>query len=119
MPSAKIYRFPRPFRHRSVPSAPLRYATRPYSRPDAGGFGLLLIVTLLVAFLYLTGAVSVARHDALYAALLAAVWSLYFIHDKLLRTRLGLLLRRAGRLLLLAAVASFFGGIYWLILTSG
>jgi len=77
------------------------------------------MVTLLAAFFYLSGAVGVARHDALYASLLTVIWSLYFAHDKLLRTRLGPLLIRAGRLLLFAGLAGFFGGIYWLILASG
>ncbi len=78
---------------------------------------MLLLVTIPAAFLYLTGAVNVARHDTLYTALLAAVWGFYFIHDKLLRIRvLGPLLIGAGRLLLFLGIAGFFGGIYWLIL---
>jgi len=60
-----------------------------------------------------------ARHDSRYAALLAMVWGAYFTSDKLLGTRLGPLLVRAGRLLLLAGVVSFFGGVYWLILAHG
>ncbi|HWG42674.1 MAG TPA: hypothetical protein VN688_07800 [Gemmataceae bacterium] len=114
MSSAKIYHFPRSARRRPVP-LPVRYAARPYSRPGASGFALLLMVTLVAAFLYLSGAADVARHDVLYAALLAAVWGLYFMNDKLLRTRVGSLLARVGQFLLLAG---FFGGIYWLIRTS-
>ena len=79
----------------------------------------MLCVTIPVTFLYLSGAVDVARHDAIYASLLAAVWGVYFVQDKLLRTRLGPLLVRVGQLLVLAGVAGFFGGIYWLILASG
>src|SRR5581483_3897751 len=122
MPSARIYRFPRAFRGRPVPSrpAPARTAARRYPSPAAGGFTLLLFLTIPAAFLYLSGAAGVARHDSLYAALLAAVWGFYFIHDKLLRIRvLGPLLVRAGRLLLLAGVAGFVGGIYWLIFSKG
>ena len=96
-----------------------RHVARPHSRPEAGGFCLLLFVTIPAALLYLSGAVDVARHDALYASLLAAVWGVYFLQDRLLRTRLGPLLMRVGQLLVLAGVAGFFGGIYWLILASG
>jgi hypothetical protein len=115
---AKIINFPKAARRRPIPQppAPVRYIIRPYSHPDAGGFGLLLFVTIPAAFLYLSGAVDVARHDTLYASLLVVVWGLYFFHDKLLQTRLVPLLMRIGRLLLLAGVAGFFGGIYWLIL---
>jgi len=73
-------------------------------------------LTIPAAFLYLSGAVDVARHDTLYASLLAVVWGLYFFNDKLLQTRLGPPLIRAGRFLLFSGVAGFFGGIYWLIL---
>ena len=117
--TAKIYRFPKPLRRRPVPPAPLRYAARPDSRPNAGGFSLLFFLTIPAAALYLSGAVNVARHDTLYTALLAALWGLYFLHPPLLRLPVvGPLLVRAGRLLLLAGVAGFFGGIYWLILFS-
>lgn len=113
---AKIISFPRAARRR--PPAPVLYAARPYSRPDAGGFTLLFCLTIPAVFLYMSGAVNVARHDRLYASLLAVVWGLYFFHDKLLQTRLGPALVRIGRLLLFAGVAGFFGGIYWLILFS-
>lgn len=116
MPSAKIYRFPRPFRSRPFP-LPVSYAARPYSRTNAGGFALLLLVTLPAASLYLSGAVDVARHDALYATLLAAVWGFYFTSDKLLRTRLGPLLMRAGRIVPPAAAICFFGFVLWLVLS--
>jgi len=117
MPSARIYHFPRAARRRSIPPVPPRYAARPYCRPDPGGFALMCFLTVPAASLYLSGAVDVTRHDALYTALLAAVWGIYFLHDQLLRTRLGPLLIRTGRLLLIAALAGFFGGIYWLIFT--
>jgi hypothetical protein len=65
----------------------VRTAARQYPRPAGGGFTLLFFLTVPAAFLYLSGAAGVARHDTLYAALLAAVWSFYFIHDKLLRIR--------------------------------
>jgi len=121
MPSAKIIRFPRAGRRRIVPQppAPGRYASGQYSHSNAGGFPLLFFATIVAAFLYLSGAADVARHDVLYAALLAAVWGLYFSCDKLLRTRLGPLLMQTGRLLLLGGIAGFFGGIYWLIFRNG
>lgn len=78
---------------------------------------MLLFLTMPLISLYLSGAVKIARHDALYAALLAAVWSGYFTHDGLLRTRLAPLLVRAGQLMLLAGVAGFFGFVYWIVLT--
>jgi hypothetical protein len=82
------------------------------------GFGGLLLLTLVGAFLYLSGAAGIARHDALYAALLATFWGAYLIQIPLLRTRiLGSLLRAAGKLLLPAGVVAFFGVIYWLILS--
>jgi hypothetical protein len=116
MPSAKIIRFPKPFRRRPVPPAPVRYASRPYPRRDAGGFVVLCALTFPAAFGYLSGAVDVARRDTLYATLLSAVWGFYFLHPPLLRIRvLGPLLVLAGRLLLLAAVIGFSGGVYWLI----
>lgn len=81
---------------------------------------MLLFVTIPAAFLYLSGAAHVARHDGLCMVLLAAVWGFYFLHDKLLQLRvLGPLLVRAGRLLLLAGLAGFFGCIYWLIFRNG
>ena len=118
---AKIIHFPRAARRRLVPQlpAPGRYASGRYPRSNAGGFALLFFSTIMAAFLYLSGAANVVRHDVLYAALLAAVWGVYFSSDKLLRTRLGPLLMQAGRLLVLAGIAGFFGGIYWLILTHG
>jgi hypothetical protein len=97
------------------PPEPVRYIIRPRRWDHSGGFGLLLFATILAAFLYLSGALDVARHDALYTALLAAVWSFYFIHDKLLRTRLGPVLMRMGQFLLVAGLAGCFGGIFWLI----
>ena len=119
MCSARIINFPRARRRRPIPPppAPVRYVIRPRSWVHSGGFSLLLFVTIPVAFLYLSGAVNVERHDALYAAMLAAVWGFYFASGKLLRTRLGPLLVRAGQFMLLAGVAGFFGFVYWLILT--
>lgn len=117
MPSAKIYYLPRTARRRPIASEPPRYAVRPNSRAGVSRFGQLLMVTLLGAFLYLTGAANVARHDALYAALLAAAWGFYFFHDRLLRTRLGPLLMLAGQLLPPAAAVSFFGFVLWLVLS--
>jgi|SRR5579884_1696261 len=121
--SAKIYRFPKVRRWRPAPPrppAPAPYCVRQREWVHASGFGLLLSLTLPAAFLYLSGAVDVGRHDTLYAALLAAVWGFYFLHPPLLRVRvLGPLLIVAGRLLLLATVIGFFGGIYWIILRNG
>jgi hypothetical protein len=114
--SAKIYRFPKPFRRQATPVVPVFFVNRPHTWVHCGGFGSLLSATIPIAFLYLSGAITVARHDGLYAALLAGVWGFYFLHDRLLRIRvLGPLLIGVGRLLLFAAVAGFFGGIYWLI----
>ena len=120
MCSAKIINFPRARLRRSVPlpPGPVRHTARSSSRRNAGGFILLLFVTIPTAFLYLSGAVKVARHDDLYAALLATVWGFYFVHEPLLRIRvLGPLLVRAGQLSLLASVAGFFGLVYWIVLT--
>ena len=78
---------------------------------------MLLMLTLPVAFLYLSGAIAVPRCDILYAVLLSAIWGFYFIHDRLLETRIGPVLEWAGLLLALAALIGFFGGIYWLIFT--
>ena len=116
MPSAHIYPFPRAFRRRPTPPAPF-YAASWRSPFHSGGFALLWAATLVAAFLYLFGAAGLARHDTLYALLLATVWGLYFFHVPLLRTRIGPLLRRGGQLLLIASAVGFFGGIYWLILT--
>lgn len=117
MPSAKIINFPKAARRRPPP-APLRYGTRSYTRRDAGGFAFMITLTVPAAFLYLSGAVNVARHDALYTVLLIAVWGIYFIHPLLLRLPvLGSLLVGAGRLMLFAGVAGFFGGLYWLVLS--
>lgn len=113
MCSAKIINFPRARRRRPVPPAPVRHS----SRPNAGGFTLLFFLTIPAAFVYLSRAVNVARHDALYAALLVAIWGFYFTHDRLLRTRLGPLLVRIGRLLLIVTIAGFFGFVYWIVLT--
>ena len=120
MPSARIYHFPRAARRRSAPPrppAPLRSTPHHYAQRRSLGFSLLLVATLVSAFFYLSGAASLTRHDARYIVLLVAVWVFYFLHDFLLATRLGPLLVLAGRLLLIASVVGFFGGIYWLILT--
>ena len=116
MPTAKIINFPRSARRRPVPQPPtIGRAARPSSRSDAG-FALLLIVTLLAACLYLTGAVRVARHDALYSLLLVAVWNAYILYPSLLRIPvLGPLLAWAVQFLLIAGIPGFFGGIYALI----
>lgn len=121
MPSARIYRFPLSARRRPVPplsstAAPVRYIIRRTSTAT-GGFTLLFLLTLPAAFLYLSGVAGLSRHDACYAALLAAVWGGYFLHERLLRSRLGPLLTWAGRLLLLALTAGCFGGLYWLVLS--
>jgi hypothetical protein len=112
MRSVKIATYP-PAGQR--PPSPRRSAP-----PRAAGFAPLLWATLAAAAGYLSGTAGLARHDVLYAALLVAIWSFYFGLDVLLRTRrIGPLLRWAGRLLLLAVVFGFFGGVYWLILTHG
>jgi hypothetical protein len=116
MPSARILNFPRSARRRPVPPPATRsHAARPSSRSDAG-FGLLLIVTLLASWFYLTGVVHLARHDALYTLLLVAVWNAYLFYPSLLRVPvLGPLLAQAVQLLLIAGIVGFFGGIYALI----
>jgi len=115
MPSARIYHFPHAGHWRPFPPRPPGDVSRPQ---PTGGFGLLLRATLVTAFLYLSGAVSVARHDILYAGLLAAVWGLYFASGPLLRTRLlGPALARAGQVFGIAAAVTFFGFIYWLVLS--
>lgn len=118
MPSARILPFASSVRLRLQPDATVRLvlAPRPACRPE--GFGPLLVVTLLLAFLYLTRVAEEARHDGLYGAALAAVWGFYFFHDRLLRVRvLGPLATLAGRLLPPAAVVSFFGFVLWLVLS--
>ena len=119
MSTARIIHFPRAARRRSVPQprVPVRSAARRSSRSSTAGFGLLLFVTMAVAFLYLSGALHVTRHDSLYAALLALVWGVYFTSGKWLRTPLGRLLRLAGQLLVLGGLASFFGFVLWLVLS--
>lgn len=117
MCSAKIINFPRARRRRPVPPAPVCHSARRSFRPTGVGFTVLSFLSIVGAFVYLSGAVKIARHDALYAALLAAVWSVYFTHDKLLRTRLGPLVARIGQLSLIAGVAGFFGFVYWIVLT--
>ena len=121
MPSAKVYPFPRVARRRPVPPLtlpPVRYAVRPQTHPDGRVFGLLLFATLLAACLYLSGVSGVERHDALYGALLAAVWLLFFAYEPLLRTRvLGPILARAGQVFVAIAGLLFFGFLYWLILS--
>ena len=114
MSSAKIYTFP----HAARRPAPLRALPRRSAPPRSAGFVLLLWITLLAVFLYLSGLAGWAKHDGLYAVLLTVVWGFYFAHDKLLRVRvLGALLRLAGRVVLLGSVVGFFGGIYWLVFT--
>ena len=117
--SARIYRFPRSFRGR--PGLPPERRARYRGRWDhADGFAVLLPATLVAVFFYLSGAGGMARHDRLYAALLVAIWGVYFFHPALLRVRvLGPLLIAAGRVLVLAGLAGFFGGIYWLIFSHG
>jgi hypothetical protein len=98
----------------------VRRVIRRHDGTQGLGYSLLLLATLTGAFAYLTGAAGVARHDGLYAVLLAAVWGLYLAHPLLLRTRrLGPLLALAGRALLLGGGAAFFGLVYWLILSHG
>jgi hypothetical protein len=116
MPTAKIINFPRSARRRPVtPLATKSHATRRSSRSDTG-FGLLLIVTLLASWFYLTGVVHLARHDALYTLLLVAVWNAYILYPSLLRIPvLGPLLAWAVQFLVIAGIVGFFGGIYRLI----
>jgi hypothetical protein len=100
------------------PPAPFRCVIRPYAHIDGGAFGLLLLATLLLACLYLSGAAGVERHDALYGALLAIVWGFFFAYEPLLKTRvLGPILARAGQAFVAAAGLLFFGFLYWLILS--
>ena len=101
-----------------LPPEPIRYIIRLDASCRAAGFGLLLVTTLVATFLYLTELVSVVRHDALYAALLAAAWSCYFASGQVLRTRrLGPALASAVRALAALALILFFGFVYWLVLT--
>jgi hypothetical protein len=81
------------------------------------GYFALLWGTLISAGLYLSGMANVARHDARYAGLLAAVWTCYFLHEFLLGTRLGPLLVWTGRLLRVSVLVACFGFEYWLVLS--
>ncbi len=114
--SARIYYFPRSSRPHWRPA--VRYAAiRRRSSFRSGGFALLWAATLLAEFLYLFGIGGIERHDGFYAALLVAVWCVYFLHDYLIRTRLRPVLLLAGWLLPLMAAVTFFGFVYWLIWT--
>jgi hypothetical protein len=120
MSSVKIYRFPKPFRRRQPPApvVPVFLVNGPQSWFQCGGFTVLWAASFVAVILYLSGLAGVARDDRFYTGVLAAVWGFYFIHRPLLKVRaLGPLLILAGRLLLVATVISFFGGIYWLILS--
>jgi hypothetical protein len=80
----------------------------------------MVLVTLVAVFAYLFDAGGMTRHDTLCKALLGAFWCFYFFSPLLLRVRvLGPLLIGAGRLLVIAVVFGFFGGVYWLIFTHG
>jgi hypothetical protein len=119
MPPAKIYRFPKAARRRPAPPPQVRRAYRGSPGDGVCGYhgGGQLLLTMVAAGLYLSGAAGVARHDALYTALLVAVWGLYFLHKPLRRRPvIGPLLEIAGQVLLLAGVFSSFGFLYWLIL---
>jgi hypothetical protein len=116
MPSAKVYRFPKSSRRRVDPArsrAPAFVVVYPYSR-CTGGFGGLMLVTLLAAWFYLSEAAGMARHDVLYGALLTSVWSVFFAFGALLRMRVVGTLLACGAL---GGLAAFFGVGYWLILT--
>jgi hypothetical protein len=119
MPSPKIIRFPKTARRRPAPSRPVYpfYCYEP-SWFHSGGFSLLWAASVVAVILYLTGLAGVARDDRFYTGVLTAVWGFYFLHKPLLKVRvLGPLLVLAGRVLAFAAVAGFFGGIYWVILS--
>jgi hypothetical protein len=121
MTSARIIRFPKTARRRPAPRPP-EYAFSSYHRSwfHSGGFTLLWAASFVAVILYLSGLAGVARDDRFYTELLAAVWGFYFLHPPLLKVRvLGPLLILAGRLLLLAGVMGFFGGVYWIILRNG
>ena len=101
-----------------LPPDPVRYVIRLDTSCHAGCFGLLLAATLVATFLYLSELVGIARHNALYAALLATAWTCYFVSGPLLRVRvLGPALACAGRMLAGFTIAVFFGFLYWLIRT--
>lgn len=101
-----------------LPPDPVRYVIRLDTSCHAGGFGVLLVVTMVATFLYLSDLVSIARHDAFYAALLVTAWACYFASGPLLRMRvLGPALACAGRVLAGLTTTAFFGFLYWLIQT--
>lgn len=81
---------------------------------------MLWMASFVAVILYLSGLAGVARDDRFYTKLLTAVWGFYFLHRPLLKVRiLGPLLIVAGRILLVAGIFGFFGGVYWIILRNG
>lgn len=99
-----------------LPPEPVRYVIRLDTSSHAAGFGLLLAATMVATFLYLSELVRIARHDTLYAALLAAAWACYFASGPLLSMRVvGPALACAGRVFAGLTIALSFGFLYWLL----
>jgi hypothetical protein len=77
---------------------------------------MLLVGTLLLTALYLTGAAGIARRDVLYGTLVAAAWAVFYSWQKVLDSASGRLLAAAGRRLGPVAGVLFLGFVYWTIL---
>ena len=119
MSSAKIYRLPGAARERHKPERDGYESLLLWSGDSSSGGETqlgLLVATLVLAWLYLSGAAGVARHDLLYGALLAGVWAVVFYWDALLGSRLGPLLVRAVRLLGKVGGVAFLAAVYGIIL---
>jgi hypothetical protein len=87
-----------------------------YRRWDryATAFSSLMLATLLLTAWYFSGAGPRPGHGILYAAILAAVWAVFYAWEPLNQLPvLGPLLGTSARLTRAAAVALLFGYIYY------
>jgi hypothetical protein len=77
-------------------------------------FGVLMLASLLLTVWYFSGVGPRPGHGTYYAAILAAVWGVFYAWGPLMQLPvLGPLLAMTARLTRTAAVALFFGYIYY------